>query len=134
MAEFLARLATLPEMMVLDSGGENTSKQLLEVCYRFCIRPRYTVAEEHEGNLSERSIQSLRDTAMTMLASAALSPVFSPFAIMYAVVIDQFVPGPEGKAPYMHWHDQLPANLNLPIFGSKLVYRQEVVGKRRAAG
>ena len=131
MTEFLARLSTLPEMMVLDSGGENISKQFLEVCYRYCIRPRYTVAEEHEGNLSERSIQSLRDTAMTMLASAALSPVFWPFALMYAAVIDQFVPGPEGKAPYMHWHDQLPPNLNLPIFGSKLVYRQEMVGKQR---
>ena len=50
---------------------------------------------------------------------------------MYAAVIDQFVPGPEGIAPYMHWHDQLPPNLNLPVFGSKLVYRQEVVGKQR---
>ena len=105
MTEFLARLATLPEMMVLDSGGENISKQFLEVCYRYCIRPRYTVEGEHEGNLAERSIQSLRDTAMTMLASAALSPVFWPFALMYAAVIDQFVPGPEGIAPYMHWHD-----------------------------
>ena len=32
MTEFLARLYTLPELMVLDSGGENISKQL-----SFCV-------------------------------------------------------------------------------------------------
>jgi len=48
MTEFLARLHTLPELMVLDTGGENVSKQFLQVCYRFCIQPRYTTPEKHE--------------------------------------------------------------------------------------
>jgi len=127
MTEFLARLHTLPELMVLDTGGENVSKQFLQVCYRFCIQPRYTTPspEQHEENLAERSIQTLRDSMITMLASAAMSPIYWPFALLYATYINQFIPGDNGKCPYLCWHSELPPDLTLPLFGSPMVYRQE---------
>ena len=81
MRQFIARLRTLPETMVLDSGGENVSKQFLETCCSYCIHPVYSTKEMHTENLSERSIQTLRDASMTMLASAAMSPCFWPWAL-----------------------------------------------------
>ena len=125
MRNFLARLLTLPETMVLDSGGENMSKQFLEICYSFCIHPVYSTKEMHTENLSERSIRTLRDTSMTMLASAAMNPCFWPWAIQYAAYIYDFIPRTDGKPPYLHWHDKLPPNLSFPVFGSRVVYRQK---------
>ena len=125
MRQFLARLRTLPETMVLDSGGENISKQFLETCYSFCIHPVYSTKEMHTENLSERSIQTMRDTSMTMLASAAMSPCFWPWAIQYAAYLYDFIPRADGKPPYLHWHDKLPSNLSLPVFGSRVVYRHK---------
>ena len=123
MRQFLARLRTLPETMVLDSGGENISKQFLETCYSYCIHPVYSTKEMHTENLAERAIQTLRDTSMTMLASAAMNPCFWPWAIQYAAYIYDFLPRADGKPPYLHWHDKLPSNLSLPVFGSRVVLR-----------
>ena len=123
MRQFLARLRTLPETMVLDSGGENISKQFLETCYSYCIHPVYSTKEMHTENLAERAIQTLRDTSMTMLASAAMNPCFWPWAIKYAAYIYDFIPRADGKPPYLHWHDKLPSNLSLPVFGCRVVLR-----------
>ena len=125
MRQFLARLRTLPETMVLDSGGENVSKLFLETCYSYCIHPVYSTKEMHTENLSEQSIQTLRDASMTMLASAAMSPCYWPWALQYAAHLYDFIPRKDGMAPYLHWHDKLPPNLSFPIFGSRVVYRQK---------
>ena len=125
MRQFLARLRTLPETMVLDSGGENVSKLFLETCYSYCIHPVYSTKEMHTENLSEQSIQTLRDASMTMLASAAMSPCYWPWALQYAAYLYDFIPRKDGMAPYLHWHDKLPPNLSFPIFGSRVVYRQK---------
>ena len=123
MREFLARLRTLPEEMVLDSGGENVSKQFLDTCFRYCIRPSYTPPGDHSGNLAERRIQTIRDMSLTMLASASMSHVFWPWALQYAAYLNDFIPGKDGICPYLHWHDKLPPLLSLPIFGSHIVFR-----------
>jgi hypothetical protein len=65
----------------------------------------------------------MRDTSMTMLASAAMNPCFWPWAIQYAAYIYDFIPRADGKPPYLHWHDKLPSNLSLPVFGSRVAYR-----------
>ena len=122
--DFLSRLHTLPRTFVMDSGGENVSKEFLKFCYRYAIKPRYTTKDQHEQNLTERTNQSLRDTAMTMLASAGMSPIYWSYAIVYAAFIDQFVPDVSGTPPYLYWHERLPERLSLPLFGADLVVRQ----------
>jgi hypothetical protein len=122
--DFLSRLHTLPRTFVMDSGGENVSKEFLKFCYKYAIKPRYTTKDQHEQNLTERTNQSLRDTAMTMLASAGMSPIYWSYAIVYAAFIDQFVPDINGTPPYLYWHERLPERVSLPLFGADLVVRQ----------
>ena len=124
MPDFLSRLHTLPRTFVMDSGGENVSKEFLKFCYKYAIKPRYTTKDQHEQNLTERTNQSLRDTAMTMLASAGMSPIYWSYAIVYAAFIDQFVPDINGTPPYLYWHERLPERVSLPLFGADLVVRQ----------
>ena len=124
MPDFLSRLHTLPRTFVMDSGGENVSKEFLKFCYKYAIKPRYTTKDQHEQNLTERKNQSLRDTAMTMLASAGMSPIYWSYAIVYAAFIDQFVPDINGTPPYLYWHERLPERVSLPLFGADLVVRQ----------
>ena len=81
-----------------------------------------------DGNQSEHSIQKLRDTSMTMLTSAAnlKGPCYWLWALRYALAAykHNFIPRQDGMAPHLHWQDKLPPDLSLPVFGSRIVYRQ----------
>ena len=35
-----------------------------------------------------------------------------------------FIPRKNGIAPHLHWQDKRPPDLSLPVFGSRIVYRQ----------
>ena len=35
-----------------------------------------------------------------------------------------FIPRKNGIAPHLHWQDKRPPDLSLPMFGSRIVYRQ----------
>ena len=75
-------------------------------------------------NQSERSRQVLRGTSMTMLTSAATSPRYWPWTLQYAAYKYNFIPRKNGIAPHLHWQDKRPPDLSLPMFGSRIVYRQ----------
>ena len=101
MRRLLAKLSTLSEIRCLDYD---------------------------DGNQSEHSIQKLRDTSMTMLTSAAnlKSPCYWLWALRYALAAYKynFIPRKDGMTPHLHWQDKLPPDLSLPVFGSRIVYRQ----------
>ena len=75
-------------------------------------------------NQTESSMQELRDTSMTLLTLAAMSSKYWPWALQYAVDKYNFLPRKNGIAPQRHWKDKRPPDLSIPMFGSRIVFRQ----------
>ena len=75
-------------------------------------------------NQTESSMQELRDTSMTLLTLAAMSSKYWPWALQHAVDKYNFLPRKNGIAPQRHWKDKRPPDLSIPMFGSRIVFRQ----------
>ena len=86
--------------------------------------PEYKTLDYGDLNQTECSMQELRDTSMTLLTLAATSPRYWPWALKYAVYKHNCLPRKSGVAPHLHWKDKRPSDLSLPMFGSRIVYRQ----------
>lgn len=86
--------------------------------------PEYKTLDYGDLNQTECSMQELRDTTMTVLTLAAASPIYWPWALQYAVYKYNFLPRKNGIAPHLHWKDKRPPDLSIPMFGSRIVFRQ----------
>ena len=75
-------------------------------------------------NQTESLMQELRDTSMTLLTLAAMSSKYWPWALQYADDKYNFLPRKNGIAPQRHWKDKRPPDLSIPMFGSRIVFRQ----------